>query len=124
MTSQNIAGGEKYAIIMMQNLENEESELKFENSVMPLSYNKTTTPVNQSPKHDTSINQVVISIDRDDTKNTMNAPDQKLDTNKEKMGILKSFLSSNYIKKYFACICYMQPIIITPTELNGNFVKD
>ena len=87
---------------MMQNLENEESELKFENSVMPLSYNKTTTPVNQSPKHDTSINQVVISIDRDDTKNTMNAPDQKLDTNKEKMGILKSFLSSTYIKKNFA----------------------
>ena len=70
---------------------------------MPLSYNRNTTPpVNQSPEHDASINQVVINIDRDEEKNTMSLPSQKLDTNKEKMGIFKSWLSSSYIKKHFA----------------------
>ena len=88
---------------MTQNFEKEESELKFENSVMPLSYNRNSTPpVYQIPEHDASTNQVVINIDRDEAKNKMSLPSQKLDTSKEKMGIFTLWLSSSYIKKHFA----------------------
>ena len=88
---------------MTQNFEKEEIELNFETSVMPISYKGNTT-VNQSPEHDTSINQVVINIDRDETNNntSIGSPSQNLDKNKEKMRTIKTFLSSSYIKKNFA----------------------
>ena len=107
---------------MTQKFEKEESELKFENSVMPLSYNRNTTPpVNQSPEHDASINQVVINIDRDGAKNTMSLPSQKLDTNKAKMGSLKSLLSSSYIKKHFAKLIQLFYILLCNHDMNLEF---
>ena len=82
--------------MMSEKLENDEGEPGFDHSVMPLSYRNT---VNQNADRETSVNQVVINIDRDEANIRMNTPSKIVDSNKEKLDSINNFLNIPYLKK-------------------------